>query len=154
MAMSYMERNLNCSVLLLSTNWYYCNYYFCKRSQISKQNNEFLNAFNNIICTNISFPVLSLVFNALVLFCIRDIDAAMQRMLNLKPNKDENKYEEDVPSPDLKILLNVSVYSVNEFNPHALFPRLVLPSSSPKWQKNHIDIKMYLSGVVQVCSDM
>lgn len=29
--------------------------------------------------------------------------------------------------------------------------RLVLPSSSPKWQKNQIDIKMYLSGIVQVC---
>lgn len=29
-------------------------------------------------------------------------------------------------------------------------PRLVLPSSSPKWQKNQIDIKMYLGGVVQV----
>lgn len=31
------------------------------------------------------------------------------------------------------------------------FPRLVLPSSSPRWQKNQIDIKMYLSGVVQAC---
>lgn len=29
--------------------------------------------------------------------------------------------------------------------------RIVLPSSSPKWQKNQIDIKMYLSGLVQVC---
>lgn len=28
--------------------------------------------------------------------------------------------------------------------------RLVLPSSSPRWQKNQIDIKMYLNGVVQV----
>lgn len=28
--------------------------------------------------------------------------------------------------------------------------RSVLPSSSPRWQKNQIDIKMYLSGVVQV----
>lgn len=28
--------------------------------------------------------------------------------------------------------------------------RLVLPSSSPRWQKNQVDIKMYLSGVVQV----
>lgn len=62
----------------------------------------------------------SSVFNALVLFCIKDINAAMQKMLNLKPNKDQNK--------------------------------LVLPSSSPKWQKNQIDIKMYLSGVVQLLS--
>lgn len=30
--------------------------------------------------------------------------------------------------------------------------RSVLPSSSPRWQKNQMDIKMYLSGVVQVCS--
>ena len=44
---------------------------------------------------------------------------ALQRMLNLKPDKDQK--------------------------------RLVLPSSSPKWQKNQIDVKMYLSGVVQVC---
>lgn len=28
--------------------------------------------------------------------------------------------------------------------------RLVLPSSSQKWQKNQLDIKMYLGGVVQV----
>lgn len=41
------------------------------------------------------------VFNALVLFCIRDINAAMQKMLNLKPNKDQNKYE-DVKYPDPK----------------------------------------------------
>ncbi|XP_075951177.1 nucleolar complex protein 2 homolog isoform X2 [Anarhichas minor] len=62
----------------------------------------------------------SSVFNALVLFCIRDINAALQRMLNLKPEKDQKK--------------------------------LVLPSSSPKWQKNQIDIKMYLGGVVQLLS--
>ncbi|XP_034446018.1 nucleolar complex protein 2 homolog isoform X2 [Hippoglossus hippoglossus] len=62
----------------------------------------------------------SSVFNTLVLFCIRDIYVALQRMLNLKPNKDQK--------------------------------RLVLPSSSPKWQKNHIDIKMYVSGVVQLLS--
>uniref|UniRef100_A0A673A967 Uncharacterized protein n=1 Tax=Sphaeramia orbicularis TaxID=375764 RepID=A0A673A967_9TELE len=30
--------------------------------------------------------------------------------------------------------------------------RLVLPSSSPKWQRNQIDIKMYLSGIVQLLS--
>lgn len=34
----------------------------------------------------------------------------------------------------------------------SFFVRLVLPSSSPRWQKNQIDIKMYLSGVVQVCA--
>ncbi|XP_062248922.1 nucleolar complex protein 2 homolog [Platichthys flesus] len=62
----------------------------------------------------------SSVFNSLVLFCIRDIYVALQRMLNLKPDKDQK--------------------------------RLVLPSSSPKWQKNHIDIKMYISGVVQLLS--
>ncbi|XP_053173168.1 nucleolar complex protein 2 homolog [Scomber japonicus] len=62
----------------------------------------------------------SSVFNALVLFCIRDIYVALQRMLNLKPDKDQK--------------------------------RLVLPSSSPKWQKNQIDVKMYLSGVVQLLS--
>ncbi|KAK9515454.1 hypothetical protein VZT92_026100 [Zoarces viviparus] len=62
----------------------------------------------------------SSVFNALVLFCIRDINAALQRMLNLKPEKDQKK--------------------------------LVLPSSSPKWQKNQIDVKMYLGGVVQLLS--
>ncbi|XP_029994928.1 nucleolar complex protein 2 homolog isoform X3 [Sphaeramia orbicularis] len=62
----------------------------------------------------------SSVFNALVLFCIRDIYVALQRMLNLKPNKDQKK--------------------------------LVLPSSSPKWQRNQIDIKMYLSGIVQLLS--
>nr|XP_046253701.1 nucleolar complex protein 2 homolog isoform X1 [Scatophagus argus] len=64
----------------------------------------------------------SSVFNALVLFCIRDIYVAMQRMLNLKPDKDQKK--------------------------------LVLPSSSPKWQKNQIDIKMYLGGVVQLLSSL
>ncbi|KAM6981493.1 nucleolar complex protein 2 homolog [Tautogolabrus adspersus] len=62
----------------------------------------------------------SSVFNALVLFCIRDIYGALQRMLNLKAVKDQKK--------------------------------LVLPSSSQKWQKNQIDIKMYLSGVVQLLS--
>ncbi|XP_040009001.1 nucleolar complex protein 2 homolog [Xiphias gladius] len=62
----------------------------------------------------------SSVFNALVLFCIRDIYISLQRMLNLKPEKDQKKS--------------------------------VLPLSSPKWQKNQIDIKMYLSGVVQLLS--
>ncbi|KAM9350349.1 nucleolar complex protein 2 homolog [Symphorus nematophorus] len=62
----------------------------------------------------------SSVFNALVLFCIRDVYVALQRMLSLKPDADQKK--------------------------------LVLPSSSPKWQKNQIDIKMYLSGIVQLLS--
>ncbi|KAI9530882.1 Nucleolar complex protein 2 [Dissostichus eleginoides] len=62
----------------------------------------------------------SSVFNSLVIFCIRDVYLALQRMLNLKPEKDQKK--------------------------------LVLPSSSPKWQKNQVDIKMYLSGVVQLLS--
>ncbi|MEQ2255665.1 hypothetical protein ILYODFUR_016305 [Ilyodon furcidens] len=62
----------------------------------------------------------SSVFNALVLFCIRDIHMTLQRMLNLKSNKDQKK--------------------------------LVLPSSSPKWQRNLNDIKVYLGGVVQLLS--
>ncbi|XP_056278306.1 nucleolar complex protein 2 homolog [Pseudoliparis swirei] len=62
----------------------------------------------------------SSVFNALVLFCIRDIFVALQKMLKLKPEKDQKK--------------------------------LVVPSASPKWQKNQIDVKMYLSGVVQLLS--
>ncbi|KAG5835634.1 hypothetical protein ANANG_G00246100 [Anguilla anguilla] len=63
----------------------------------------------------------SSVFNALVLFCIRDMFVALQRMLNLKPQKDQKR-------------------------------ELVLPSSSPRWQKNQLDIKMYLSGIVQLLS--
>ncbi|KAF7657743.1 hypothetical protein LDENG_00022740 [Lucifuga dentata] len=62
----------------------------------------------------------SSVFNALVLFCIRDMYTALQRMLKLKPAKEAKK--------------------------------LTLPSSSPKWQKNQIDIKMYLSSIVQLLS--
>ncbi|KAJ0036879.1 hypothetical protein NQD34_005556 [Periophthalmus magnuspinnatus] len=62
----------------------------------------------------------SSVFNALVLFCIKDIHPALQKMLTLKANQDDKK--------------------------------LVLPSSSPRWQKIQIDIKMYLSGVVQLLS--
>uniref|UniRef100_A0A8C8JS77 Nucleolar complex protein 2 homolog n=1 Tax=Oncorhynchus tshawytscha TaxID=74940 RepID=A0A8C8JS77_ONCTS len=62
----------------------------------------------------------SSVFNALVLFCIRDVYVALQRMLNLKPDKDQKKP--------------------------------VLPSSSPKWQKYQVDIRMYLSGIVQLLS--
>ncbi|CAL8261682.1 unnamed protein product [Gadus morhua 'NCC'] len=62
----------------------------------------------------------SSVFNALVLFCIKDMYGVLQKMLNLKPDKDSKK--------------------------------LVLPSSSPRWQKNHLDIKMYLGGLVQLLS--
>ncbi|KAM9751403.1 nucleolar complex protein 2 homolog [Menidia menidia] len=62
----------------------------------------------------------SSVFNALVLFCIRDIYVTLQRMLSLKPDKNEKK--------------------------------LILPSSSPKWHKHQTDVKMYLSGVVQLLS--
>ncbi|KAG9353156.1 hypothetical protein JZ751_017732 [Albula glossodonta] len=62
----------------------------------------------------------SSVFNALVIFCIRDMFLAIQRMLNLKLDKNQKK--------------------------------LVLPSSSPRWQKNQLDIKMYLSGIVQLLS--
>uniref|UniRef100_A0A6Q2XHB0 Nucleolar complex protein 2 homolog n=1 Tax=Esox lucius TaxID=8010 RepID=A0A6Q2XHB0_ESOLU len=59
------------------------------------------------------------MFNSLILFCIRDIYVALQRMLNLKPDKDQKP---------------------------------VLPSSSPKWPKNQVDIRMYLSGIVQLLS--
>ncbi|XP_068603893.1 nucleolar complex protein 2 homolog isoform X1 [Brachionichthys hirsutus] len=62
----------------------------------------------------------SSVFNSLVLFCIRDVYAALQKILNLKTDKVTKK--------------------------------LLLPSSSPKWQRNQIDIKMYLSGVIQLLS--
>ncbi|XP_077371094.1 nucleolar complex protein 2 homolog [Festucalex cinctus] len=62
----------------------------------------------------------SLVFNSLVLFCIRDIYGAFQRLLDLKADTDQK--------------------------------RLVLPQSSKKWQKNHLDIKMYVSGVIQLLS--
>lgn len=62
----------------------------------------------------------SSVFNALVLFCIKDIHPALQKMLNLKPSQDQKK--------------------------------LALPSSSQKWQKIQIDIKMYISGIVQLLS--
>uniref|UniRef100_A0A8C6PQ74 NOC2 like nucleolar associated transcriptional repressor n=1 Tax=Nothobranchius furzeri TaxID=105023 RepID=A0A8C6PQ74_NOTFU len=62
----------------------------------------------------------SSVFNALVLFCIKDIYVALQRMLNLKSDKDQKK--------------------------------VVFPSSSPKWQRNQNDVKMYLGGVVQLLS--
>lgn len=88
------------------------------------------------------------MFNALVLFCIRDIDAAMQRMLNLKPSKDENKYEEDVASPDLKILLNVSVSSVNRVqSSHFIFQTgasLIQSkvAEKPHW---HQDVSQWIS---------
>ncbi|KAK1135323.1 hypothetical protein AOXY_G38204, partial [Acipenser oxyrinchus oxyrinchus] len=62
----------------------------------------------------------SSVFNALVSFCMRDLFASLQKMLQLKPDKDKKK--------------------------------LVLPSSSPRWQKAQIDIKMYLAGLVQLLS--
>lgn len=55
-----------------------------------------------VYVSNVNSFSLSSVFNALVLFCIKDINAAMQKMLNLKPNKDQNKYEEDATYPDLK----------------------------------------------------
>uniref|UniRef100_A0AAY4E3J9 Nucleolar complex protein 2 homolog n=1 Tax=Denticeps clupeoides TaxID=299321 RepID=A0AAY4E3J9_9TELE len=67
------------------------------------------------------FPPFSAVFNALVIFCIRDMPGALQRMLHLKAHEKDQK-------------------------------KLVLPSSSPKWQRNQLDIKMYISGVVQLLS--
>ncbi|PWA30941.1 nucleolar complex protein 2 homolog isoform X1 [Gambusia affinis] len=62
----------------------------------------------------------SSAFNALILLCIREFHLVLQKLLNVKPNKDQKK--------------------------------LVLPSSSPRWQRNLSDIKMYLGGVVQLLS--
>ncbi|XP_051736312.1 nucleolar complex protein 2 homolog isoform X2 [Ctenopharyngodon idella] len=65
----------------------------------------------------------SSVFNSLVLFCIKDMHAALNKMLKLKaPDKDQKK--------------------------------LILPSSSPRWQKNQIDIKMYVAGLVKLLSSL
>ncbi|XP_067302355.1 nucleolar complex protein 2 homolog isoform X2 [Pseudorasbora parva] len=65
----------------------------------------------------------STVFNSLVLFCIKDMHSALNKMLKLKaPEKDQKKF--------------------------------TLPSSSPRWQKNQIDIKMYVAGVVQLLSSL
>ncbi|XP_073678781.1 nucleolar complex protein 2 homolog [Garra rufa] len=65
----------------------------------------------------------SAVFNSLILFCIKDMHAALNKMLKLKaPEKGQKK--------------------------------LILPSSSPRWQKNQIDIKMYVAGVVQLLSSL
>uniref|UniRef100_A0A673LKK7 Nucleolar complex protein 2 homolog n=1 Tax=Sinocyclocheilus rhinocerous TaxID=307959 RepID=A0A673LKK7_9TELE len=67
------------------------------------------------------FPIT--VFNSLILFCINDMHAALNKMLKLKaPEKGQKK--------------------------------LILPSSSPRWQKNQIDIKMYIAGVVQLLSSL
>lgn len=38
-------------------------------------------------------PCLFTVFNSLVLLCIREIDGALQKILNLKMAKDQKKYE-------------------------------------------------------------
>ncbi|XP_015460570.3 nucleolar complex protein 2 homolog isoform X2 [Astyanax mexicanus] len=65
----------------------------------------------------------SSVFNTLILFCIKDMHGALNKLLVLKAQpKDQNK--------------------------------LVLPSSSVRWQKNQLDIKMYLSGLVQLLSSL
>lgn len=95
------------------------------------------------------------MFNALVLFCIRDIHGALQKILSLKQDKGQKKYEVEIIAADLTYLLLMSRNVAVERWFLTLFSvllRMVLPSSSPKWQKNQIDIKMYLSGVVQVCS--
>ncbi|KAG7323580.1 hypothetical protein KOW79_013282 [Hemibagrus wyckioides] len=65
----------------------------------------------------------SSVFNALILFCIKDMYGALNKLLNFKTlDKDKKK--------------------------------LILPTSSPRWQKNQLDIKMYLSGLVQLLSSL
>ncbi|XP_012681635.1 nucleolar complex protein 2 homolog [Clupea harengus] len=66
----------------------------------------------------------SAVFNALVVFCIRDIPVALQRMLDLKSFEKEDQ------------------------------KKLILPSSSKRWQKNMLDIRMYLSGLIQLLSSL
>uniref|UniRef100_A0A671PPY5 Nucleolar complex protein 2 homolog n=1 Tax=Sinocyclocheilus anshuiensis TaxID=1608454 RepID=A0A671PPY5_9TELE len=65
----------------------------------------------------------SAVFNSLVLFCIKYMHAALNKMLKLKAPEQGQK-------------------------------KLILPSSSPRWQKNQIDIKMYVAGVVQLLSSL
>ncbi|XP_034168008.1 nucleolar complex protein 2 homolog isoform X2 [Pangasianodon hypophthalmus] len=65
----------------------------------------------------------SSVFNALILFCIKDMHGALNKLLNFKAPDREKK-------------------------------KLILPSSSPRWQKNQLDIKMYLSGLVQLLSSL
>uniref|UniRef100_A0A671PRA1 Nucleolar complex protein 2 homolog n=1 Tax=Sinocyclocheilus anshuiensis TaxID=1608454 RepID=A0A671PRA1_9TELE len=42
-------------------------------------------------------------------------------------------------------------FQVISMSSHSL---LILPSSSPRWQKNQIDIKMYVAGVVQLLSSL
>ncbi|KAK2825382.1 hypothetical protein Q7C36_019309 [Tachysurus vachellii] len=65
----------------------------------------------------------SSVFNALILFCLKDMYGALNKLLNFKaPEKDKKK--------------------------------LIMPTSSPRWQKNQLDIKMYLSGLVQLLSSL
>uniref|UniRef100_A0A673A8K7 Uncharacterized protein n=1 Tax=Sphaeramia orbicularis TaxID=375764 RepID=A0A673A8K7_9TELE len=63
----------------------------------------------------------SSVFNALVLFCIRDIYVALQRMLNLKPNKDQKKYEMDIISYDLiSTVISAVLRHTNQLIPYYL----------------------------------
>lgn len=64
----------------------------------------------------------SSVFNALIVFCIKDMHRALNKLLNFKPPNKAKK--------------------------------LILPTSSPRWQKNQLDIKMYLSGLVQLLSSL
>lgn len=45
--------------------------------------------------------------------------------------------------------ISVSPISSYNFVFNCIF-RLILPSSSPRWHKHQIDIKMYIAGVVQV----
>lgn len=46
--------------------------------------------FNNMLRSMTS--CLSAVFNSLVLLCIREIDGALQKILNIKMDKDQKKY--------------------------------------------------------------
>uniref|UniRef100_A0A8C2GUM8 NOC2-like nucleolar associated transcriptional repressor n=1 Tax=Cyprinus carpio TaxID=7962 RepID=A0A8C2GUM8_CYPCA len=79
------------------------------------------NIFNVLTASLYLCPIT--VFNSLVLFCIKDMHAALSKMLKLKAPEQGQK-------------------------------KLILPSSSPRWQKNQIDIKMYVAGVVQLLSSL
>lgn len=59
-------------------------------------------------------------------------------------DKDQKKYK------TIMRLLHLFTYNALILFSLSFGFRLVLPSSSPRWQKHQIDIKMYLSGVVQV----
>uniref|UniRef100_A0A7N9AL54 NOC2-like nucleolar associated transcriptional repressor n=1 Tax=Mastacembelus armatus TaxID=205130 RepID=A0A7N9AL54_9TELE len=68
-----------------------------------------------------------------------------QTLLNFD-DTDSDEDEENLTSGMFDMILNLK--------PNKDQKKLVLPSSSPKWQKNQIDVKTYLSGVVQLLSSL